>query len=60
LGSSGQFGLFGGICPAPTPASSCADFECLLDAGPKLLSPSCAAAVTSLVEQFLDGGLGGG
>ena len=33
---------------------------CLTDAGPKLLSPSCATAVAALIEPFLDGGLDGG
>jgi hypothetical protein len=52
--------FFGGLCPPLSSASPCADLECLVDAGAKILSPSCAAAVTSLAERFLDGGLDGG
>jgi hypothetical protein len=60
LGSGDQLWSFGGLCPALLPANPCADFQCLLDAGPKILSPSCARAVTSLIESSLDGGLDAG
>jgi hypothetical protein len=57
-GDGGAF--FGGLCPPVNPASPCADLQCFVDAGPMVLSPSCAAAVTSLVERLPDGGLNGG
>ncbi len=50
-------GFAGGLCPLPT---SCPAMECLVDAGRAVLSTTCAAAVTTLVERFLDGGLDGG
>lgn len=45
---------YGADCPGGSRDS--ATFQCWLDAGPKVLSPSCAAALTSLAERFLDGG----
>lgn len=52
--------FFGGLCPPVNPASPCADLECLIDAGPKVLSPDCASALAALVQGFPDSGLDGG
>ena len=52
--------FFGGSCPAFAPTTPCAELECLIDAGLQALSPSCAAAVTSLAELYFDGGLDAG
>lgn len=62
LGGVGSDGgtFFGGLCPPVSAASPCADFQCFMDAGPRVLSPGCAAAVASLAERFLDGGSDGG
>ncbi len=54
LGGTGSES-FDGRCPALAQAG-CADYGCFLDAGPEVLSPSCAAAVALLAEQALDGG----
>jgi hypothetical protein len=54
----GEF--FGGLCPALSTASPCADFDCFMDAGPTALSPSCAAALASLAGRCPDGGSDGG
>jgi hypothetical protein len=59
LGADGG-AFFGGLCPPVNPVTPCANLQCFIDAGPKVLSPSCAAAVTSLAEHLLDGGLDGG
>ena len=59
LGTFGQL-FFGGLCPVPSTANPCADLECFVDAGRTVLSPGCAAAVSSLLTPFLDGGLDGG
>jgi hypothetical protein len=55
LGGDGA-DFFGGLCPAPSSANPCVDLECLADAGPRILSPGCAAAVALLSERFEDGG----
>jgi len=60
LGSLEPWGSFGDLCPAFDQAAPCTDLACLVDAGPRVLSPSCAAAVASLAEHFLDGGFDGG
>jgi hypothetical protein len=60
LGGAAPVAFFGGLCPAIDPASACTSFACLLDAGPRILSPGCSAALTSLAERFLDGGIDGG
>jgi hypothetical protein len=60
LGGLEPVGFFGGLCPTLSPASPCSDFQCFIDAGPRVLSPNCATALTSLAKRFLDGGFDGG
>jgi hypothetical protein len=52
--------FFYGLCPPVDPSNPCADLACLVDAGPRVLSPSCAAALASLAGRYLDGGVDGG
>jgi hypothetical protein len=59
-GGREQSGFFDGLCPAIDPANACADLECSVAAASSVLSPSCVAALTSLAERFVDGGLDGG
>ncbi len=56
LGGAAPVAYLGGLCPAVDSASPCASFACLLDAGPRILSPSCAAAVAALAGSFFDAG----
>jgi hypothetical protein len=50
---AGNNPLLDGLCER----DSCGRLlECLVDAGPSVLSPGCAAALTSAAEFFLDGG----
>jgi hypothetical protein len=57
LGGAEPVGFLGGACPAFDASLdsgySCVNLGCILDAGPAVLSPSCAAAIASLTGPYL-------
>jgi hypothetical protein len=57
-GDGGTF--FGGLCPAPSASAPCAVLECLADAGARVVSRECAAALAALAARYLDGGFDAG